>query len=235
MSDQIAKVETASEKSGLSGMQVFGIVLLTIVLTIGLTYWALNSYLFAREFKTVKLNQKEEQVLDQKLKTLGFDLNTGTPQQGGVSRSEFEDDGRLIPEKYTEEGARRDVEFSERELNALLASNSELASRMAIDLSANLMSAKILIPVDPDFPMLGGKTLRVNAGVELAYKNSKPIVILKGVSLWGVPIPNAWLGNLKNIDLVAEFGTDRGFWKAFADGVENIQVEDGHLKVKLKE
>jgi len=38
----------------------------------------------------------------------------------------------------------------------------------------------------------------------------------------GVPIPNAWLGGIKNIDLVKEFGADKGFWKTFSDGVENL-------------
>jgi hypothetical protein len=40
---------------------------------------------------------------------------------------------------------------------------------------------------------------------------------------------------MKNIDLVQEFGSDQGFWKAFADGVEEIQVEEGRLRIKLKE
>ena len=213
MSDRITNAEAAPHKTGLGAMQVLGIVLLTVVLSVGVTYWALNSYLFAREFKAVELNDKEEQVLDQKLEVLGFDLDVGDGdrQRGGISRLEFDEKGRLRPEKYSEVGASRDVAFTERELNALLASNSELASRMAIDLSADLMSAKLLIPIDREFPVLGGKTLRVNAGVELAYQTGRPVVILKGVSLWGVPLPNAWLGNLKNIDLVAEFGADQGF------------------------
>jgi hypothetical protein len=110
-----------------------------------------------------------------------------------------------------------------------------MAQRLAIDLSDNLASAKLLVPVDPDAPILGGKPIRVNAGLELGYRNSRPIVILKGVSLWGVPIPNAWLGNVKNVDLVQEFGSDEGFWKAFADGVELIEVKEGKLRVILKE
>ncbi|MFA7593574.1 MAG: hypothetical protein WCY26_07530, partial [Thiohalobacteraceae bacterium] len=61
------------------------------------------------------------------------------------------------------------------------------------------------------------------------------VVVLKGVSLMGVPLPNAWIGGLKNIDLVQEFGAEQGFWKAFADGVEDIRVEDGRLKITLKE
>lgn len=117
----------------------------------------------------------------------------------------------------------------------MLAKNTDLAHKLAIDLSDDLVSAKLLVPLEEDFPMLGGKTLRVNAGVELAYKESRPIVVLKGVSVMGVPIPNAWLGNLKNVDLVREFGADQGFWKSFADGVEYIHVEDGQLRVKLKE
>jgi hypothetical protein len=110
-----------------------------------------------------------------------------------------------------------------------------MARKLAIDLSDKLISAKLLVPVDPDFPILGGKTLRVNAGVEMAYQNSKPIVILKGVSIMGVPIPNAWLGGLKNIDLISEFGDQQGFWAAFAEGVDNIRVDDGLLIIKLKE
>jgi hypothetical protein len=58
-----------------------------------------------------------------------------------------------------------------------------------------------------------GRTLRVNAGVELCFANGRPLVKLKGVSLMGVPIPNAWLGNLKNVDLINEFGANPGFWQ----------------------
>ena len=89
--------------------------------------------------------------------------------------------------------------------------------------------------MDHDFPVIGGKTIKVTAGVELAFKNSRPTVILKGVSLMGVPIPNAWLGGFKNIDLIQEFGLDEGFWKAFSDGVEDMHAEEGRFKIKLKE
>ena len=60
-------------------------------------------------------------------------------------------------------------------------------------------------------------------------------MILRGVSVMGVPIPSAWLGGLKNRDLVAEFGTDPGFWRAWAAGVEDMRVTDGKLVIRLKE
>ncbi len=71
--------------------------------------------------------------------------------------------------------------------------------------------------------------------MEMRYAEGRPVIILKGVSIWGMPMPNAWLGNMKNIDLVKEFGEDKGFWKAFADGVEEIEVKEEKLRIKLKE
>ncbi|NOR50357.1 MAG: arginine N-succinyltransferase [Desulfuromonadales bacterium] len=139
------------------------------------------------------------------------------------------------PERYSETGANREIIITERELNALLAKDTDLATKLSIDLSQDLASAKLLIPLDEEFPLLGGKTLKVTAGLKLAYKNNKPVVALKGISLWGVPIPNAWLGNMKNVDLVQEFGDQNGFWSAFADGVEEVEISDGQLRVRLKE
>ena len=89
--------------------------------------------------------------------------------------------------------------------------------------------------VDEDFPILAGKIIKVRAGMELAYRNDRPVAILKGVSIMGVPVPSAWLGGMKNIDLVEYYGGESGFWKSFADGVDNIRIRDGYLTVLLKE
>lgn len=53
--------------------------------------------------------------------------------------------------------------------------------------------------------------------------------------IMGIPVPNAWLGGIKNIDLVEKFGTKEGFWRTFSDGVEDIKVKEGFLQIKLKE
>lgn len=223
MSDEITE---PAKKSGFSGLQVLGIVLVSVLLTIGLTVWIVRTYVFPSEFEPVELNAREQQVLDNKLERLEA---FGTPRSGSGDAQD------LTPEAYSEENASREIAFTQKELNGLIASESELATRMAVNLSNDLASAKILIPVDPDFPVLGGKTLRVNAGVELAFDAGKPVVVLRGVSIMGVPVPNAWLGNLKNVDLVQQFGADEGFWKAFSEGIEFIRVEDGELLVKLRE
>jgi hypothetical protein len=222
-----------------SRLRMFLIVLVTILVTAGITFWVIRTWIFPAEFKPVKLSVKEEQVLDRKLERLeGLQpANTRGYAKAKKQKEAQGDHGAdyLEPEAYSEEGADRSISLSERELNSLLAKNTDLARKLAIDLSDNLISAKLLVPVDEDFPIMGGQILKVRAGVELAYRQSRPIVVLKGVSVMGVPVPNAWLGGLKNIDLIEQYGTDQGFWQAFADGVENIDVEDGKIRIQLKE
>ena len=223
------------KKGGISLPKVLLIVLVTILVTLGCSYWFLKTYVFARDFKPVELSAKEQQVLDSKLRMLGYQPESSQTESARPSPGEFDARGVLKPERYSEVGAKREVSFNERELNALLAHNTDLARKLAIDLSEDLVSVKLLVPMEPDFPVLGGKTLRFNAGVAMAYQGGKPSVMLKGVSIMGVPVPNAWLGGLKNIDLVAETGGGTGFWKTFSEGVEDIRVEDGRIKIKLKE
>jgi hypothetical protein len=222
-----------AQPRGMGPGQVLLIVVITILVTVGASYWFLTRYLFARDFEPVELDRKEQQVLDAKLRVLGYQPDRAAP--GRASPGEFDERGVLKPERYSEKGARREVEFNERELNALLANNTDLARKLAIDLSDDLVSVKLLLPVEPDFPVLGGKTLRLNGGVEVAFVSGRPSVVLRGVSIMGVPVPSAWLGGLKNVDLMQEFGGGPGFWKAFGDGVEDIRIEDGRVRIKLKE
>jgi hypothetical protein len=234
MTDDIPHGEHSGRQS--SGFRIFLIVLVTVLVTAGATLWVARVYLFPSEFRPVHLSAREERLLDDKLTRLDT-LGTRVGQDGrhGSGTSANRDDsGVLAPERYSEADADRTVTLSERELNALLAKNTDLARKLAIDLSDNLVSARLLVPLDEDFPIVGGQTLKVKAGLELAFRNNRPVVVLKGISLMGVPIPNAWLGGLKNIDLVEAYGTNAGFWKSFADGVNNISVSEGELRIELK-
>jgi hypothetical protein len=209
-----------------SGLHVGIFVVVAILLSVGLTYWVVRTYIYPSEFKPVALSSKERVALDGKLRSVGIESNIARDGLG---------DEPLTPERYQEDPENREIGLTERELNGLLAHNTDLARRFAIDLSEDLASAKLLIPVDPDFPIFGGRILRVRAGLELAYRLERPVVKLRGISVMGVPLPNAWLGNLKNVDLIEQFGGNDGFWKTFAAGVELIEIREGELKIKLKE
>ncbi|UCE93050.1 MAG: hypothetical protein JSV73_09560, partial [Flavobacteriaceae bacterium] len=189
--DNNQMTEQKKVKKVFSGLQVLGIVLIVMVLTVIGTLLAARAYFFPKPFEPVVLTQQEQQQLEQKLDRL--DTFTALPQPQAErkpeQKSDHTPDGRLRPEAYSEDGASRKVSFTEREINSLIATNTDLADKLAIDLSDDLVSARMLVPVDPDFPMLGGKVLRIKAGVELAYLEGRPVVKLRGVSLMGVPVP----------------------------------------------
>ncbi|MDD3519139.1 MAG: hypothetical protein PHQ14_12390 [Chromatiales bacterium] len=226
--------------------QVLGIVLVTVVVTVAATVWLIRTYVLPAPFTPVVLSPQEMQVVEAKLARL--DLPGAYPQQrspgiGEPDRRAERDrplidldanDGPLVPELYREDPASRTVMFTQRELNGLIARDPNLVGRAAVHLAPGQLSLQMLIPLDPEFPLLGGRNLRVAAGLGLAYADGRPQVVLKGVSLMGVPIPNAWLGGIKNVDLVREFG-DEGFWKAVAEGIESVQVQDGRLTLVLRE
>ena len=215
-------------KKRLSGIKLFFLVIGIAVVTSILTVWLFTLYFFPKQFKPVELSKSESQALSEKLDRLD-------PATRAKIRPGEKGGPGLTPEKYIEDEASRHITFSERELNALVAKNTDLAEKFAIDLSDNLASARLILPLDPDLPLFGGKTLKLNAGLELRYENAKPVVMLRGISLWGAPLPNSWIGGIKNIDLVKEFGGESGFWKTFSEGIEFIRVEEGKLSVQLKE
>ena len=231
-------------------------IIITVLITLSLVvaiYWLFTRYLFPTQFNPVDLSQQETLLLNNKLRSVKLPLIGSTspsissqqavlPQrhQPAPVSNNSQIDNRLTPESYSEVGARREISFTERELNALLAHNTELADKLVFDLSDDLISVKWLLPLDPEFPVLGGKTLKFTAGVEIAYRNQQPSVSFRGLSLWGVPLPNAWMGELKHINLVSEYsgGTDqnqKNFWHSFATGIDHIKISDGELRIKLKE
>ncbi len=222
----MSAADKAEKEPKRSGTRLLILVVAVAAVTSLATVWA-YSYLFPRAFEPTRLSQQEQAVLNSKLGKLDRELEanpTDLRQRNDI----------LQPQRYSEDNASREVTFTQREINALIANNTDLADKVAINLSPGLVSARMVLPLDPDVPILGGKTLRVSAGLGLGYSAGRPIVELRGVSLWGVPIPNAWLGNLKNVDLIQEYG-DEGFWRAFASGVDRIAVNDGSLTIKLKE
>ena len=223
----------AAEEKRLGWPSIAGIILIVILITAVFTAWWVKHNIYASKFTPVKLTSKEQQVLDGKLKKLEEAAHEDTAvQRTAKSRDPH---ATLEPEPYTEEGAVREINLTEKEVNALIAKDPNMAQRVAVDLSENLVSVKVVVPMDREIPVLGGKTLRLNLGVGLSYEKGKPTVALKGVSLGGIPLPNAWLGNLKHRNLVEEYGTEGGFWKLFAEGIDDLQVKEGQIRIKLKE
>ncbi len=118
------------------------------------TVWLATIYLFPKAFKPVQLNTREEKVLNTKIDALTSTApqsRKGHAERGRPFQVSPAQQESLAPERYSEKNASREIQLTERELNALLARNTDLAKKLAIDLSDDLASAKLLVPLDPDF------------------------------------------------------------------------------------
>jgi hypothetical protein len=219
----------AERKPPGSGIPRFRVVAFLVLLAAAvlIVVW-IRQNVYASKFTPVTLTPKENVVLQDKLARLRQEEPVSVPFEPVPGKP-------LSPEPYTEEGANRQIQLSERELNGLIAGTPDIARKVAIDLSDDLISVKLLLPVEDEVPVLGGKTFRIHMGLAVRYEEGKPYIALKGVSLGGIPLPNAWLGYLKNVNLVEEFESGDGFWKIFSGGVRSIEVRQGSMRITLKE
>ena len=199
------------------------VVAVSVLVTVLFTGWWVGRYVYARPFTPTQLSQSEAQILEQKLARLDDAAPPPRPA------------GDMEPEPYREDDAAREIRLSERELNGLVAKRDDVARRVAIDLSQDLVSVKLLVPFDEHLWLVGGTTLRLSFGLALSYGEAGPVVAIRGISLGGIPLPRAWWGDIKNKNLVEEFGAPGGFWDRFARGVEDVEVREGYLRVKLRE
>ena len=219
-------IKTKKTESG----KVLPIILVVVlIIIVGSVFWVKQN-LYAKPFDQVVLTPPEQVVLDKKLEKLK-ESSDSSPKI--VENINFVDK-RPDPEPYSEKNSKREIKLSEKELNSLIK-GPQLAKTIALDLSEDLLSVKMLIPMDEEFPILGGKTIKLHFGTILAYRKDSLVVAMKGISLGGIPLPSAWWGGIKNQNLVEYFGGETGFWNTLAAGISDVKISEGEMYVKLKE
>lgn len=214
-------------------LALLALLLVVILVSVATTLWIARTWLFPQPFQPVTLNTSERVVLENKLAVLS---GVTTPRsESAASAQRAPATGPLLPEAYSERAGDRVIHFTQRELNAMIARNPDLAERVVLHLSDGLLSATMLITLPPDLPIFAGQTVRVATGLRLRHEQGRPIVAIEGVSVMGVPLPAAWLGGLKGQDLIGLYGDEGGLWGAFGDGVRDLRIEQGRLRVELAE
>lgn len=192
--------------------QPWALIVLLILALIGAGLWGL-ARLQSGQPEPVTLDAREETILDAKLEAVASPTDPDQP---------------LVAEIYQETDAARVIRFSERELNALIARDRDLAGRVAVRLSPGQVSTRVRIDVPADVTLLGGRVLNVRSGVRIELADEGLTARLIGVSVAGVPLPAAWLGGLKDEDLLALTA-----FRGLGAGIEHLEVGEGELILRL--
>lgn len=134
-------------------------------------------------------------------------------------------------EPVYEKGA-KEIIFTERELNGLLNQNTTLGETVRFELATGAVHARIETDLDPDLPLVGGKRLKARARFLVGQEPGSARLVLDDLTIWGISLPNDWLGGLKGHNLIEEaLGAQSGG----IAGVEEFRVESGRLIIRLAE
>ena len=200
--------------------------LLLVAITAVVTVFAFKYYMNRKIDPTV-LTEPEQQKLEEKLQVL---------ESGEVAPGTAVPDPEL---KANRERDRRTVVFTEKELNGWLHHNTDLGETLYIDLEKDRIVGKLVHTFDgeqEDLPVVGGRTIRVGLGVEsFMDEDGKMHLVVRSLTVGGVPVPNAWMFDLKNRDVIQEFGKEFPLLERFERGIEDFEIRDGELHVVLAE
>lgn len=196
---------------------IITLAVIAAVIAASLTLVVARIWIFPPEVSPVVLAPQEKEALEQKLRVL--------------KQVPAEDP---MPRRYEESPEDRIIYLTQREINAVIAADPSLAGKAAIHLSEDMISAVILVTLPDGIPVISGRNVRVEAGVRVGHTGTRLSFIVEGVSILGIPMPSAWLGGLKGRDLIAHDGADGEIRQIF-EGVRDLRVEDGRLRIELAE
>lgn len=182
-----------------------------VLVAVGLWFW------FNRPIKPVQLSAEEKQVVQQKVEAI----------------QQVEAPAPASPAEPTYEKGKKEIILTEKELNGLLNEHTTLGDKLKFELATDAVHARLETDLDPDLPVVGGKRLKMRARFIVKTETGTPSLILDDLTVWGVSVPNDWVAQLKGKDILGEIlGGGKGGKVA---GIEEMSVEPGQLKIKLKE
>lgn len=185
-------------------------IIAVLVAVIGVIWWT------NRPIKPVQLSAEEKVVVQQKVEAIQQVEAPTAPK----------------PADPTYEKGRKEIVLTERELNGLLNEHTTLGQKLKLELATDAVHARYETDVNPDVPIVGGKKLKARARFIVKTAEGHPSLVLDDFTLWGVSLPNDWLGQLKGKDILSEILGGKGGKIA---GIQEMTVSSGELRIKLKE
>ncbi len=203
---------------------VIGVVMGCVGIVAAAANWWVSRNLYASAQTPVTLTAAEVQDLQSKLDRLAAASHAAaTPQVQVEQPAEAP-----APERPV-------LKLSERDINGFLAQNG-WGENVKVALTGGNIVANVLVPMDQDAVVLGGKTLRlkISLGARMG-SDHRPILQLNDLSIGGIPLPNAWLGGIKGVNLLAsEMNADPAA-QNFASGVRGLKIDNGEISLELND
>lgn len=195
---------------------------LLICATVAITIWYIQ-----RPIKPVVLSAAEKAVVEAKLQNFSETTNE-------ISRTLIPENEkpRTEPDRTYVPGSKV-LRLTERELNGLLNANTDLGQTVRLEFGRDAINAYVAAPIPEDVPVLGGKMFRARGRFRLALTNGvAPYAILEDVTVFGLSLPQAWLGGLKGQNLLSEVMGERNGTPVLR-GIKSLRVEPGALVMEV--
>lgn len=211
------------------------LIAITTVIAVAATLWWLK-----RPIEPVTLNAGEQAALDEKVRVFqeasarteeapspgnpGNPGNPGQPTEGAPA----------TPEPVYLPGSKT-IRLTERELNALLNQNTDLGNQVRLELAKDAIHAYLAVPIPPDFPIGGGSTFRARGRFVVKVGDGQvPTAVLEDLTVFGLSLPQAWLGGIKGRNLFEE-NLDQRKSGPLLEGIKSLKVEPGNLVLEVHE
>ena len=184
---------------------ICGVLLVAVITAGAATWWWVN-----RPITPTVLSAAEQTTLQNKI-----DAVQSTP-----SEPDYVPGGKTIV-------------LTERELNGLLGLN-DLGEQFRLDLGNDAIHARLNTEIPEDSPLLAGKRLKAKARFFVEENAGNPSMVLDDLTIWGISLPNAWLGNLKGENLI-ELIADQLGNNVIADGIDSFEITRNQIVINLAE
>jgi hypothetical protein len=192
-------------------------LVLIIFATVACTLWWVQ-----RPITPVVLSAPEKAVVDAKLQSVAGKDAPGA----GANVPQQEADRPYVP------GSKM-LKITEREINGLLNSNTDLGKTVLLELARDAVNAYVTLPIPADSPIGGGRTFRARARIALSLgKGGAPRASIEDVTVFGLSLPKAWMAGLNGENLL-ENVTGHGDGSPVLHGIKSLRVEPGVLILEL--
>ena len=125
----------------------------------------------------------------------------------------------------------KEIVLTEREINGLIHQNTPFGDQLKLELASNAVHARINADIPADSPIMAGKKLKGKARFFIKDAAGSPALILDDLTVWGISIPNAWLGDMKGQNMLGMILP--GASGSGIAGVDDLQVKNRSLVIKL--